>query len=631
MCGIAGFVDFEKKTDKSTIVSVSDTLAHRGPDSSDYFFHPDNEDYTLALGHRRLAIIDLSPSGNQPMFYKDYVLVFNGEIYNYKEIRQELQALGHSFSSSSDTEMILHAYEQWGLKGVEKFIGMFVICLYDRKKHEMQLIRDRAGVKPLYYYYDGRHFVFASELKAFHAYPFFRKEIDQDAVALYLQYGSVPTPYSIFKNTRKLNPGHSLSFDLKSRELSTKKYWDVSDFYHAEKLDISLEEAKKITKEKLVSAFNYRMVSDVPVGVFLSGGYDSTAVTSILQETSAEKIKTFTIGFDVESRNEAPEAKKIAQHLGTEHHEFYCTENDLINIIGDIPYFYDEPFGDPSVTPTMYVSKLASREVKVVLSADGGDEIFAGYNRYEDFVYLKHRLDRTPGIALSAMKLATSLIKPKYLPYLNRKQNFENRYEKLREILKSKSDLSLFYTLSQQFTDRQTEELLKSRIGHPSIFFNELPEFSTPLSMMLSLDYQTYLNDDILHKVDRATMSTSIEGREPFLDHRIIEFVAQLPDEYKFHQGRRKILLKDIVHDYVPESMMTRPKMGFAIPLAEWFNGKLRHTVEDYINQSDIEKQGIFNWQEIKAIKDKFYAGKTEYDFKLWYILMFQMWYRKWM
>ena len=631
MCGIAGFVDFEKKTEKATIVSVSDSLAHRGPDSSDYFFDSEKEGFYLALGHRRLAIIDLSPSGSQPMFYQDYVMVFNGEIYNYKEIKAELEQLGHTFSSSSDTEMILHAYEAWGPDCVQKFIGMFAICIYDRKNNKVELIRDRAGVKPLYYYFDGKHFLFASELKAFHQYPFFNKEIDLDSVALYLQYGSVPTPYTIFRQTHKLNPGHSLSFDLNSKELTTKCYWDVSDYYKTEKLDLSFEEAKKITKEKLVSAFNYRMVSDVPVGVFLSGGYDSTAVTSILQESSGEQIKTFTIGFDVESRNEAPEAKKIARHLGTEHHEFYCTENELIDIIDDIPYYYDEPFGDPSVTPTMYVSKLASQSVKVVLSADGGDEIFAGYNRYEDFVYLKNKLDKTPGAALSFLKYATKLIKPQHLPYLNKKQNFENRYEKLREILKSKSDLSLFYTLSQQFTDGQTEALMKKRISHPGIFFNPLPEFSSPMSMMLSLDYQTYLNDDILHKVDRATMSTSIEGREPFLDHRVIEFVAQLPDSYKFHNGKRKILLKDIVHDYIPEEMMLRPKMGFAIPLAEWFNGKLRNTVEDYINQADIEKQGIFNWEEIKAIKAKFYSGKIEYDFKLWYILMFQMWYRKWM
>ncbi|MFN5417380.1 MAG: asparagine synthetase B family protein, partial [Flavobacteriia bacterium] len=441
----------------------------------------------------------------------------------------------------------------------------------------------------------------------------------------------VPTPYCIFENPYKLNPGHILKLDLKQKTSSIEKYWDVSDYYSTPKLDISFEEAKIQTKEKLVSAFNYRMVSDVPVGVFLSGGYDSTAVTSILKESSEQQIKTYTIGFDVASRNEAPEAKKIAKYLGTDHHEFYCTENDLIKIIDDIPFYYDEPFGDPSVTPTMYVSKLAAQEVKVVLSADGGDEIFAGYNRYMDFVSLKKKLEMTPNFALNVIKFATNIIQPKHLPYLNKKQNFENRYEKLKEILRSKDELSLFYTLSQQFTDPQTEKLIRRHHKHPSIFFNGLPAFSTPLSMMLSIDYQTYLNDDILQKVDRATMSASIEGREPFLDNRIIEFVAQLPDEYKFFKGEKKRILKSIVHDYIPEKMMDRPKMGFAIPLPEWFNGKLKNKVEEFINQSDIEKQGIFDWSEIKLIKDKFYSGRIEYDFKLWYLLMFQMWYKKWM
>ena len=633
MCGIAGFIDFKNHSSQTIIEEMTASMNHRGPDgfSSEFF---ETSSAQIGLGHKRLSIIDLSETGKQPMAFNEFWITFNGEIYNFKEIKVDLEKLGHSFVGESDTEMILHAYQQWGENCIQRFIGMFVIVIYDTKNNSIFISRDRAGVKPLYYYWNNDLFLFASELKALHEHPNFEKKIDKNAVASYIQYGSVPTPHCIFQDTHKLKPGHHLFLNLDTKNIETKQYWNVYDFYNKPKLTIDYQEAKSQTKEILHSAFNYRMIADVPVGVFLSGGYDSTCVTAMLQSERTEKLKTFTIGVPDIGLNEAPYAKDIAKHIGTDHTEINCTEKEAIEFVKELPFFYDEPFADSSAIPTSLVSKIAKQDVTVALSADGGDEIFAGYNRYDYMLRYGKKLNAIPPSMRSSIVGFMNAIPSEKIPILRNKYNFHNRYEKLKGVLKNPTNQDIMLSLSQQFTDSQMKDFMNSDFTTLDTMYHskELKkEFTTPLSFMMGIDFQTYLLDDILQKVDRATMSQSLEGREPMLDHRILEFAAQLPDEYKYHNGVKKRILKDIVHDYIPEKLLDRPKMGFAIPIAKWLNEDLRDYVETYICQDKIEEQGFFNWEYVSSIKDAFYNGRKEYDTKIWYILMFQMWYDKWM
>lgn len=633
MCGIAGFVDFNKNSSEEILSGMTDTLKHRGPDGSGTNLD-NNHEYQVGLGHRRLSIIDLSTSAGQPMNLDHLQIVFNGEIYNYEEIKDELKSKGHSFKTSSDTEMILHAYQEWGYKCLDRFIGMYALVIYDSHRNELFCARDRAGVKPFHYYFHNGLFLFASELKSFHRHPDFVKEINSDSVAAFLQYGNVPTPNCIFNHCYKLKPGYWLKLDLNQKSIITHQYWNVYDSYNKEKLDISYAEAKEQTQSILHSAFNYRMVADVPVGVFLSGGFDSTCVTSILQSERTDKLKTFTIGVPDLGLNEAPYAADIARHLGTDHTEIMCGEKEAMDLITELPWFYDEPYADSSAIPTMLVSKFARKEVTVALSADGGDEIFGGYNRYEYLMRYGKQIRRIPGFVRKPSASVMDLISADHIPVLRNKYNFHNRYEKLKQVLRNPSDKEIMLSLSQQFTDEQVMNLFKNKVAPLKTLYQseELErDHFTPLSYMMAIDYQTYMLDDILTKVDRATMSQSLEGREPFLDQRIIEYAATLPDEYKFGNGIKKRILRDIVYDYIPKELLDRPKMGFAIPIGKWLNTELRPLVEEYINEKKITEQGIFNWNEIEKLKTRFYNGKKEYDFKIWYILMFQMWYYRWM
>lgn len=379
MCGIAGFVDFNARNSKEHLISMTDALMHRGPDASGYYFEQKPQ-FSIGLGHRRLSIIDLSPAGNQPMQFSNgrYWIIFNGEIYNFAEIKEKLVRLGHHFDTQSDTEVILHAYQEWGMEALEHFIGMFAFVLYDTHLETLICCRDRAGVKPFFYFWKDGVFLFGSELKAFIPNPFFKKEIEINAVGSFMQFGYIPAPHCIFKNCFKLLPAHYLQLNLKTREIETTKYWNVYDFYNRKKLKISVGDAVTETEKVLEKAFNYRMVADVPVGVFLSGGYDSTCLVALLQKNHSKKLKTYTIGFEDEKLNEAKYAREIANLFNTDHHEYYCTEKDALNVIPDLPYFFDEPFADNSAIPTILVSKMARQSVTVALSADAGDEIFGG-------------------------------------------------------------------------------------------------------------------------------------------------------------------------------------------------------------------------------------------------------------
>lgn len=633
MCGISGFIDFNQNSSKAILQKMNNTLYHRGPDGEGLQFW-ENKEAHIGFGHRRLSIIDLSEGGRQPMVFENFTITFNGEIYNYNEIKDELKTLGHHFKSTSDTEMILHAFAEWGNACVEKFIGMFAIVIFDESEQKITFFRDRAGVKPLFYYFHDNLFLFASELKAFHEHPSFKKELNHAAVAAFLQYGNVPTPHCIFKHTQKVNSGHILTLNLKSKDINTHKYWDVYDAYNQPKLDIDFPTAVDETEKLLTSAFQYRMVADVPVGVFLSGGYDSTSVAAILQKNSPKKIKTFTIGVGDKTLNEAPFAKKTAEYLGTEHYEYYCTEKETLDFVSQLPYFYDEPFGDSSAIPTMLVSKMARQEVTVALSADAGDECFAGYNRHEYIVKYGEKLNAIPSFAKKTMGAVMDVIPADKIPILKNKYNFANRYDKLKGILKNYSEESIMLSLSQQYSDKEVQTFLKNKTEILETLYASKalkPEFFTPLSYILAIDYQTYMLDDILQKVDRATMASSLEGREPFLDHRVIEWAAQLPDNFKYNNGIKKHILREVIHKYVPKEMMERPKMGFAIPIEKWLQNELKSLVNEQINKERIEKDGVLNWEKVNNLLKSFYNGKTESYVKLWNLLMFQMWYEKWM
>ena len=633
MCGISGFIDFNKRTAQPVLEKMNRMLAHRGPDGEGYGIY-DTDLATVGLGHRRLSIIDLTDGGSQPQTFGSLHITFNGEIYNHVEIRKQLEAKGHVFHSHSDTEVILHAFAEWGTDALQQFIGMFAFVIYDEAKKTITACRDRAGVKPFIYYWKEGLFLFASELKAIIQHPSFSKEINMDAVAAYMQFGYVPTPHCIFNDTVKLKPGHFLKVDIAKKEITTTQYWNVYDAYNKPTLKISLPDAIEETEKLLTSAFQYRMVSDVPVGVFLSGGYDSSCVTALLQKNNTERIKTFTIGVPDAGLNEAPYAKDIAAHLGTDHSEYYCTEKEALEIVPDLPFFYDEPFADSSAIPTTLVSRIAREKVTVALSADAGDEIFAGYNRYDYIQKYGKKLQSIPGFLRKGTAALMEIIPANSIPVLNKKYLFHSRYEKVKSLLKNPSEQNILLSLTKQTDEKGLADLFKTKVKALETAFdsNELkPEYSNILSYIMAIDYQTYLLDDILQKVDRATMSVSLEGREPFLDQRIIEWAAQLPMDYKYNNGSKKFILKEIVHKYLPKKMMDRPKMGFGIPISNWLQKDLKPFVDQYFDEAFIAKQDIFDNVEIQRIRDSFYNGKVERAEKIWFILMFQMWYDKWM
>ena len=632
MCGIAGFADFRKKSSEEILSLMSCTLLHRGPDGQGIYYDQTQE-VQIGLGHRRLSIIDLSSAANQPMHYNGLHLIFNGEIYNYNEIRNRLIESGHRFATHSDSEVILHSWEEWGEKCIDQWRGMFAIALYDEKKQELVCIRDRAGVKPFHYYWKDGLFLFGSELKSLIAHPSFEKTINKNAVATFLQYGCISHPYSIYKGTYKLPPGHLLRLDLSSKKISIAQYWNVYDYYNKPKLDISLDEAIDETEKILSESFQYRMVADVPVGVFLSGGYDSSCVTALLQQNSTEKIKTFTIGTTDKKLDEAPFAKAIAHHLGTDHTEYYCTAKEALDIIPQLPHFYDEPFADSSAIPTILVSRLARKKVTVALSADAGDEIFAGYNRYDYVSRYGNKLRSIPKPLRKMAALAMERVSSENIPFFKNQYNFHSRYDKLKNLLNDPSPSELLKNLSQVFNKKNLEKLMADDFQELPTAHNSTelkPGFYDPLSYMMAIDYQSYMVDDILQKVDRATMSVSLEGREPFLDQNIIEWAAQLPSGYKYREGQKKYLLKRIVHKYIPKEMMERPKMGFGIPVESWLGNELKELVQEYLSEKNLD-HGLFNVTEVNNLVTEFFNGRTEKHLKIWYLLMFQMWYKKWM
>lgn len=630
MCGITGFVDFKKNTGIDTLKTMTDAVSHRGPDDAGYetFDAPHAE---IGFGQRRLSILDLSPLGHQPMHFGDLVVNFNGEIYNFKEVRKELEEKGYSFNSWSDTEVILKGYHCWGLDVVQKFIGMFAIALFDKQKQQVILIRDRAGVKPLYYYWNNDLLLFGSELKSLYAHPGFEKSIDTNSLALYLQFSYIPAPHTIFHKTYKLLPGHMLTVCLKTKQQRLTQYWDVFECYNKPIKKLSDADAIEQTDQLLKKAYEYRMVSDVPVGVFLSGGYDSSSVAALLQSGRTERLKTFTIGFHEQEFNEAPEAKKIAGYLGTDHTEWYLTAREAGDVLKTLPDIYDEPFADNSTVPTVLVSMLARKQVKVALSADGGDEIFGGYHKFGQ----AERFTRSMPVFLqSVLSGGMSLINPALIPYFNGKYNFTTRYEKMKLIWRKHDPIQAMKYISQYITESEVKTFLGRDFDRYHTFFEEgekLAKHDGEVNRMLAIDYKTFLVDNNLVKVDRATMSVGLEGREPMLDHHIIEFLAGLPSSFKIRDGVTKWLLKQVVHRYIPREIMERPKRPFIAPLTVWFKEELKEQLKYYLGERALAASGVFDAAAIIRLRDDYLAGKKVNYQKLWQVLVFQLWFDKWM
>lgn len=629
MCGLTGFIDFSKSSAEYILTSMNNELDHRGPDDEGLSFY-ETQDYQLGLAHKRLSIMDLSSHGHQPMRFENLEIVYNGEVYNFKEVREELIALGYQFFSDSDTEVILKSFHCWKEKAVDKFHGMFAFAIYDEVGKKVTIFRDRAGVKPLYWYYDSQTFLFSSELKTFHKHPKFTKVIDTNALAKYLQYGYIPQPHTIFNLTSKLKAGHFLTIDLNSQKVEEKCYWSVFDYYNKERLDITYIEAIEHTDTLLHKAFNYRLVADVPVGIFLSGGYDSVSVASILQSDYKQKLKTFTIGFEDQEFDEAPYAKAIAKHIGTDHVEHYCTEQDALAIIPRLADVYDEPFGDVSAIPTILVSEIARKEVTVALSADGGDETFAGYGKYKRALNYQKYVNAN-SLTKALTRVAIPAVNGLNLFNFNRKYQLERIYDVVNkasnESLLKKLTFPNFITVSDLLLDKPSDITTNFDLQ------NNLKQHNDELSKMLAIDYQTYMVDDVLAKVDRAGMSVGLEGREPLLDHSIIEFSAQLPSDFKLRNGNTKDILKQVVHRYVPKEMVDRPKMGFGVPVHLWLNRQLKPLVDNYLDDQRIYKERIFQPNKIRMLKEKFYNDPNNRQIAklLWYVLVFQLWQEKWL
>jgi len=640
MCGIVGIWDYANKIEESVLEKMRDTLSHRGPDDSGLFIDYENN---IGLGHRRLSIIDLSPSGRQPMSSSDENLqiVFNGEIYNFMELRKELEKKGHCFKTNTDTEVILKSYEHWGKKAVEKFRGMFAFAIFDRSARRIILCRDRAGVKPLYYYFDKNLFIFGSELKAIIAHPRVKKEINFDSLALFLKFGHVPGYFSIFKNINKLEAGFLLEID-NNKKITKEKYWDVEDFYLAGLEDI--KNGKKFNEKQveeelekiLIDSFKLRLVSDVPVGIFLSGGIDSSLVTALLSKSTDYPLKTFTIGFLEKGYDEAGYARKIAKHFKTEHHEMFCSAKEAIDVIVKIPEIYDEPFGDDSAIPTYLVSKFAKNYVKVALSADGGDELFCGYKHYRQVSDIFTKLNSVPDFLSPLIAFSFKPLKShacaKLLSAITGHNNIQKKAGKLEKIFSKKNSLGqVLEIIESEWLDGEIKEMLSVDFSFPETSFMDTKRIKNldPISQMQAMDFKNSLCSGILNKLDKSTMAVGLEGRDPFLDNNIIEYAAKLPLEYKLRKGQTKYILKKILKKHLPQELFLRPKTGFIPPSGVWFKNELKFLVNEYLDPIKIAREGIFDKKIIKKELKNYQLGKSNNFSKLWLILMFQMWKEK--
>ncbi|MCI8938292.1 MAG: asparagine synthase (glutamine-hydrolyzing) [Lachnospiraceae bacterium] len=621
MCGICGFVSKQNIT-LEQLKKMNDTMYHRGPDDSGEEIFQMKDGYQMGMAQRRLSILDLSPLGHQPMHSADkrVSVVFNGEIYNFAELREELT--GYPFRSSCDTEVIIAAYLKWGIDCIQRFNGMFAICLYDRETDDIYLVRDRIGKKPLYYEIDGGNLIFASELKPLMARDGFQKKIRRDVLSRFLFQQYINAPDSIFENVYKLEPGSILKF--RYGEVKVWKYWDVKEVYHSmqEHPVTDYEQAKQELKALLKKAVSDRMIADVPLGAFLSGGYDSSLMTAIAQEHAGEPVKTFSIGFNEERYNEARYAKEVADYLGTRHTELYIDEKEMFDLVESIPAYYDEPFADSSQIPTMLVSKLARQDVTVALSGDGGDEFFCGYNIYEN-VRQAQMLDLLGGMTYGACNL----------PGFRQMGLMEKLPFRVRVIAGNRNKETKTQFGAGNYVVRAGRMVLGEGLPchYPVESAYQVKDWQ--IRRML-LDMDTYLPGDILCKVDRASMKYSLEARCPILDKDVMEYSFRLSHRMKYEKGNKKRILKDIAYEYIPKQLLDRPKVGFGVPLDKWLRGPLKEQLMDMCSRDYLKKQGIFDADFVAGmIEDYMRTGDggpatgANYSKLSWSFFTFQQWY----
>lgn len=644
MCGIAGLLDTTHQLDEqeltATVLEMANALYHRGPDDGGTWADPRTG---IALGHRRLSIVDVSPLGHQPMGSAcgRYVVSFNGEIYNFQRLRRELQETC-VFRGHSDTEVLLAAVSRYGVhEAVQRFNGMFAFALWDRETRRLHLVRDRAGEKPLYYGWLGGAFVFASELKAVRRHPGFSARLNRDAIALYLRHNYIPAPYTIYADVKKVQPGTIVTLTRAAGTWSTDTtpYWSAKQCAEAGLDDPfrgSIHEAVDALDDLLRDAVRMRMVADVPLGAFLSGGIDSSTIVALMQRHSRTPVRTFTIGFHEEGYNEAIHAKAVADHLGTDHVELYVRPEEALAVIPRLPALYDEPFSDSSQIPTYLLAALTRRHVTVSLSGDGGDELFGGYDRYVQGMKLWRLLGRCPswlrrpgGTMLTALSphtwdRLTQWIPNGSVPFLSKNPGY--RLHKLGDLLSSADPEGMYRGLVSHW--RQPARIVHGAVEPPTVLTDPARWLRADglAERMMHLDLESYLPDDILVKVDRATMGVSLEARIPMLDHRVIEFAWRLPVAWKMQDGIGKWILKQVLYRYVPQPLLERPKMGFGVPLDLWLRGPLREWAESLLDERRLREDGIFDPAPIRQTWAEHVAGLQNWQYHLWDVLVLQSW-----
>lgn len=645
MCGLVGFLTPGKwRADGAALrilEHMSNAIMHRGPDADGYW---KDENSGIALGHRRLSILELSAAGAQPMqsVCGRYVIAFNGEIYNHLDLRQEMTS--HLWRGHSDTETLLAGFSSWGIaKTIERCIGMFAFAVWDKKEHELTLARDRMGEKPLYYGWQGQGndivFLFGSDLASLKKHPAFKAEINRNALSLYMRHNCIPAPYSIYEKVFKLPPACLLTVSLKQREPEIKKYWSLPDVAEQGVNNPFLgtdNEAVDQLEILLKNSVRQEMISDVPLGAFLSGGIDSSTIVALMQAQSSRPIKTFTIGFDNEGYNEAKHAMAVAEYLGTDHTELYVTPKQALDVIPKLPALYSEPFADSSQIPTFLVSQLARQQVTVSLSGDAGDELFAGYNRYIQVHNQWSSLSRIPialrkiiaaglyGLSPNSWNILLKPLEPTLPPSL-RLANIGEKLHKAASVLTSHNVDELYLGLVSHWKP----ESIVLGAQEPSTYLRgNSPYLGTlnAVQRMMLLDAMTYLPDDILVKVDRAAMGVSLETRTPFLDHRVVEFAWQLPQNLKLRDGVGKWALRQVLYRHVPKELIERPKMGFGVPIDNWLRGPLRDWAEELLSETKLRQQGFLNPLSIQQKWAEHLSGRRNWQHHLWDVLMFQAW-----
>lgn len=651
MCGVGGFWRTSGARHESLAIGaarMAESLRHRGPDDAGIFV---DADAGLALAHRRLAVIDRSVLGHQPMSSPSgrFVVTYNGEIFNHAQIRDEFEADGFAFHGHSDTEVILAAIERWGLvPALRRFVGMFAFALWDRSERVLTLVRDRMGIKPMYFGWIGRTFAFASELKAIRATPGFENPVNRGALALLLQHGYIPAPHSIYQGIYKLYPGTVLRIDRKLAEAEaeiseltsrSKTFWSIqhaAEAGAANLIDLPDAEAVSELDRLLRDSVALRMEADVPLGAFLSGGIDSSTVVALMQSQTMRPVKTFSVGFHERAFDEAPQARQVAAHLGTEHRELYVTARDALDVVPQLSTICDEPFADPATIPTWLLARLAKQSVTVSLSGDGGDELFCGYNRYMEAERYRrllnplspgirrmaaNALNSEHGVAARSIRFAASV-----LPAALRPRNPTTAWRTLAGLLSARDDDERYVRLITQWDGARHVVLgagdLCTQFTNP-----EFPDtLSDPLAKMMYMDQKTYLPDDCLNKVDRASMAVSLEARVPLLDHRVVEFAWMLPARLKVRHRQGKWLLRQLLYRYVPPALADRPKKGFAVPIGDWLRGPLREWAEALLSEDRLRNEGYFEVDSIRALWNGHLNYTVNEPYRLWSVLMFQAW-----